>query len=80
MSKSFKHTAIMTVCACKSQKADKRIANKAFRHRERISIASGYMERIPTCRNEVSDPWCFIGDGKTYFGNDNCDISKYMRK
>ena len=79
MSRSVKKTAIMTVCSCKSQRFDKEKANRRFRHRERISLTSGYTERIPYNRNEVSDPWCFVGDGKTYFGNDNY-ISKFMRK
>lgn len=51
-----------------SQKEDKRIANRIFRHRAKQAIHSGY--EPPYRLREVSDVYGFAGDGKTYWGFD----------
>lgn len=61
-----------------SQKEDKRIANRIFRHRSKQAINSGY--EPPHRLREVSDVYGFSGDGKTYWGFDWKGIEKIMRK
>ena len=61
-----------------SEKEDKRIANRIFRHRSKQAINSGY--EPPLRLQEVSDVYCFAGDGKTYWGFDWKGIKKIMRK
>ena len=61
-----------------SQKDDKRIANRIFRHRSKQAINSGY--EPPNSLREVSNVYCFAGDGKTYWGINWKGIEKIMRK
>lgn len=57
-----------------SQKDDKRIANRIFRHKVKQSIKTGY--EPPLRLREVSDVYCFAGDGK----NIGDLIGKELRK
>lgn len=61
-----------------SQKEDKRIANRIFRHKAKQAINSGY--EPPLKLREVSDVYSFAGDGKTYWGFEWKGIEKIMRK
>lgn len=67
MSRSRKKTP---VCgnAGGSEKWDKRINNRMFRHREKICIASEQWDRLPINMNEVRSTWDMKKDGKGWFG------------
>lgn len=76
MSRSKRKTPMSTFAD--SQKEDKRIANRIFRHRAKQAIHSGY--EPPYRLREVSDVLGFSGDGKTYWRFDYEKIDRLMRK
>lgn len=78
MSRSRKKTPASTIACCKSQKEDKRICNRVFRHRSKQCVR---MEQEPPYKlREIMDVWGFAGDGKAYWGYGWRGIEKIMRK
>ncbi|KKL90936.1 hypothetical protein LCGC14_1899690 [marine sediment metagenome] len=84
MSRSRRKTPIVQTCCAFSERDDKVIWHSRMRAvvRDRLFKAldnpEGYIDVL---RNEVSDPWDFAKDGKTYYTPD--DIKNYpeiMRK
>ena len=78
MSRSRKKTPVSTVACCKSQKRDKRICNRAFRRKSKISLKQG--RELPYRTREIMDVWNFAGDGKCYWGFDCKYIEEILRK
>ncbi|ROT02938.1 hypothetical protein [Lepagella muris] len=76
MSRSKRKTPMSTFAT--SQKDDKRMVNRIFRHKSKQAINTGH--EPPHRLREVSDVYCFAGDGKTYWSFDWKDIEKIMRK
>ena len=65
MSRSYKKTPITAFTTAKSDKEDKRLANRLFRRASRNRIKSN---REPFYRlREVCDVWDFAKDGKVYY-------------
>jgi len=68
MSRSYKKQLYCGIAAT-SDKKGKQKANRAFRRKEKTSIATFKLKNLPIHLNEVSDTWSFPKDGKMYFGN-----------
>ncbi len=66
MSRSYRKTPIFGNCICRSEKKDKRIANRAYRRIVRHCLKAG--KELPLKR-EVSNIWSFGKDGKSYWHN-----------
>ena len=65
MSRSYKKTQISGFTTAKSEKEDKRFANRLFRRASRNRIKSN---REPFYRlREVCDVWDFAKDGRVYY-------------
>jgi hypothetical protein len=78
MSRSRRHHPVAGFTTARSEKEDKRLANRTLRARVRTQFASHGDERpLPTLR-EVSDSWCMPKDGKMRF--DPLRYPKSMRK
>lgn len=67
MSRSYRHVPIFGNCLCRSEKKDKRLANRALRRIVRHCIKLG-VEVLPVQR-EVSNVWSWGKDGKSYWHN-----------
>ena len=76
MSRSKRKTPMKTFA--ESQKEDKRLVNRKFRHRAKQAINTGH--EPPYRLREVSNVYCFADDGKTYWGFDYEKIDRLMRK
>ena len=79
MSRSYRKTPIVGWTTAESEKQDKRKANRAFRRKSRVAIASG--KEPPFSIRCVSNIWSFAKDGKGYCHAET--IAKYpdlMRK
>ena len=66
MSRSYRKTPIFGNCICRSEKKDKRIANRAFRRIVRHCLRTG--QELPLKR-EVSNVWSWGKDGKRWWSN-----------
>lgn len=78
MSRSYKKTPIFGITKAKSEKEDKRIANRALRANVRTILDScdDYEDLIIPIIREVSNVWGFAKDGRRY-----CDLNKeWVRK
>jgi len=75
MSRSRKKISICGATTGRSEKHDKRIANRIFRRKEKAAIH--HEKDPPENINEVSDIWLFDKDGKFYFDE---EWPKRMRK
>ena len=75
MSRSYKKHPCIT-WTCKSNKKDKKIANKKFRRLSRYLIKKG--KEPKHLLKEVSNPWSFAGDGLAQWKT-NLD-KKFLRK
>lgn len=65
MSRSYKKTPITSFTTAKSDKEDKKLANRLFRRASRNRIKSN---REPFYRlREVCDVWDFAKDGRVYY-------------
>ena len=64
MSRSYRKTPITGTTTAKSEKKDKRIANR--RYRRKCDQALRNEEEMPVL-NEVSNVWEFAKDGKSYY-------------
>lgn len=71
MSRSFKHTPITGNTTCRSEKNDKRLANRAERRivRHLLHVASDFDTILLPIQREVSDVWGFGKDGRHWFGD-----------
>lgn len=67
MSRSYRHTPIFGITLAKSEKKDKRIANRCLRRTAKIALNRDD-EIIPTIR-DVSDVYNFDKDGKLWGGS-----------
>jgi len=75
MSRSYRHTPIFGITTAKTEKQDKRLANRRWRRICRYVLRSGDSERLPLQR-EVSNVWSFAKDGKRYHHHPG----KWLRK
>lgn len=75
MARSYRHTPIFGITTCRSEKTDKRLANRKLR-RAQVRAADGGAEILPLLR-EVSDVWGFGKDGRRY---DRSAGAREMRK
>lgn len=67
MSRSRRKTPISGITTARSEKQDKRLANRRIRRRVRIALAvTPEVDLLPACR-ELSDPWKMAKDGKGWF-------------
>jgi hypothetical protein len=64
MARSRRKTPIFGIACAKSEKLDKRIANRRFRANEKEALRRG--RELPTKAHHVSDVWSFSKDGKRY--------------
>ena len=75
MSRSYKKTPITSFTTAKSDKEDKKLANRLFRRASRNRIKSN---REPFYRlREVCDVWDFAKDGRVYY--DKEAVKKYPK-
>lgn len=75
MSRSYKKTPITSFTTAKSDKEDKKLANRLFRRASHNRIKSN---REPFYRlREVCDVWNFAKDGKMYY--DKEAVKKYPK-
>jgi hypothetical protein len=65
MARSYRQTPIFGITTAKSEKRDKRLANRRHRRALRQAVLRG-AEVMPLLR-EVSNVWCFEKDGKGYW-------------
>lgn len=64
MSRSKRKTPIFGYTTATSEKIDKRLANRAYRHKVKLAIKGG-SDLFPV-QQEVSNVWSFGKDGKRY--------------
>jgi len=71
MSRSYRKHDYIGICGGHhiSEKYDKQIANRKFRHRVKSLLDKDPESFLPISLQEVSDIWSFNKDGKRYFGN-----------
>lgn len=79
MSRSKRKTPIMGITCAKSEKEDKRLANRAFRRRTRQALVVE-MEP-PFSRHQVSNVWDFAKDGKQFLSQETIkNYPRFLRK
>lgn len=78
MSRSFKKTPAGGITTVKSEKQDKRIANRRLRSRVRQAVREG--DEVLPERREISDVWCFGKDGKAWYGDCSGKYRHLLRK
>ena len=66
MSRSRRHTLIFGITTSRSEKDDKRQANRRLRRRVRVELRVKQWERLPLLR-ELSNVWSFDKDGKRFW-------------
>ena len=80
MSRSRKKTPIFGWCG-KSEKKDKRFANRMFRRKEKVKIAMEQYEKLPIDMDEIMNVWAMSKDGKGYWKEAlTFENGKFMRK
>jgi len=80
MSRSRKKTPIFGN-AGGSEKKDKRLANRMFRRKEKVKIATEQYNDLPIKMDEVMNSWVMSKDGKSYWKNAlTWEGGKAMRK
>lgn len=67
MSRSIKKTPKTGITTAKSEKADKRNANRKYRRITKVQVKKGDQQFVDI--KEVSDVWLFDKDGKRYLKN-----------
>ena len=78
MSRSFRKTPIFGMTTSPSEKQDKKIWHSRARATERDRLKAGVDDNhLTTLDREVSNPWSFDKDGKTYWASHD---KKSMRK
>lgn len=76
MSRSYKHTPVHGITGARSEKWDKRKANRKLRHRVKEVLVLA-PDVLPVLR-EVSNVWTMNKDGKFWFDPERWP--KYLRK
>jgi len=64
MARSYRHTPIFGITTSKSEKQDKRLANRWLRRAVRLQVQRGL--DVLSLLREVSNAWCFDKDGRAY--------------
>jgi hypothetical protein len=69
MSRSYRHRPIFGIAIARSEKSEKREANRKLRRRTRMLLRGwqGNEEPQPPLLREVSNVWSFSKDGKNYW-------------
>jgi hypothetical protein len=81
MSKSRRKTPIFGHTTTRSEKKDKRIANRMFRRITNSKIRIGLFEELPYDMDEIFNVWEMSKDGKSYWIEGKTkDGGKHMRK
>lgn len=70
MSRSRKRTPIAGITTAKSEKDDKRLANRRIRSRVKVALASRPEDDLLPTRRELSNPWTMAKDGKIWLDPD----------
>lgn len=83
MSHSRRHTPITGITTAASEKADKIIYHRRWRHSERARLIAaldrdGGLDHLTTLPNEVSDVWSWEKDGKAYWDRDH--LRRYIKR
>lgn len=66
MSRSYRHTSVFSVCDAKSERSDKRRANRALRTAIRRAVRDYEDDTVFPVIETVSNRWNFAKDGKFY--------------
>jgi hypothetical protein len=69
MSRSRKKTPVRGITSAKSEKADKRDANRALRRRVRATLTVDPTPEVVPVSREVSNVWTMAKDGRHYLKN-----------
>lgn len=77
MSGSRKKTPVRGVTSARSEKADKRAANRALRRRVRTTLSVDPSPEVIPLPREVSNVWTMAKDGKYYLQD---PLPKDLRK
>lgn len=77
MSRSKRSTPIISFTTSRSEKQDKRVANRKFRRLTTHKIRTHDNEALPVRLKEVSNIYTFSKDGKQWVGEKH---PKYLRK
>ncbi len=83
MARSFRHTPIIGMTTCRSEKKDKTFANRKLRHinKNLLQTCEDWDELSLSELREVSNVWCFGKDGKQRMTNPLASYyAKCMRK
>lgn len=82
MSRSFRKTPIVGITTARSEKDDKRFANRCERHRARQAIRTcrDFDALVLPLKREMSDLWDFAKDGKVRFYKDSPFYGRMYRK
>ena len=67
MARSYRRTPIFGITTARSEKQDKKLANRRLRRKVKTCLANGD-EQLPLLR-EVSNVWSFDKDGKAYWAD-----------
>jgi hypothetical protein len=78
MSRSRKKTPIGGITTARSEKHEKRLANRKARRHVRLALAADSDRDVLPHLREISDVWTIAKDGKHYFGPHR--YPKEMRK
>lgn len=78
MSRSRKKTPVSGITTARSEKQDKRLANRRLRRATNAKLASGADSSLLPVANDVGNVWCFDKDGKRRFDPDK--HPRLMRK
>jgi hypothetical protein len=82
MARSYRHNPIIGITLAKSEKEDKRFANRTLRAASRLALVNcqDYDDLVLPLMREVSNVWSFAKDGKQRLRPDCPYTAKYMRK
>lgn len=80
MSNSYRKTPIGGFTTARSEKQDKRIANRRFRRKTRLAFKAD--REPPFSIRQVCDIWGFAKDGKCWRGRSSAEpwFARFMRK
>jgi hypothetical protein len=82
MARSYRHNPIIGMTTARSEKEDKRYANRTLRAacREALVNCEDYDALVMPLMREVANVWSFAKDGKQRMRPDCPHFAKYMRK
>jgi hypothetical protein len=70
MTRSRKKTPISGITAARSEKQDKRLANRRVRRAVKQVLATSVDVHVLPHRRELTNPWTMAKDGKMWFNPD----------